>query len=166
MYRLKSFFGRTTAAAVPVPDSLGILVVDDEISVLRYAELVLKRAGYAPRLASSGEEALQVAATMERLDIVVTDLLMPGMHGDELARQLRQRDPDLKVLYQTGFSDRLFAEKSVLWDQEAFIDKPYSTGALEQAVALLLYGHVMAPGSLAERARGQVALTVESGSPE
>lgn len=48
--------------------------------------------------------------------------MMPQMAGDELARRLRQSEPSLKVLYLTGFSDRLFKERVTLWEDEAFLD--------------------------------------------
>ncbi len=103
--------------------------------------------------ASDGVEALDVASKLENLDILVTDLMMPNMAGDELARQLRQREPGLKVLYLTGYSDRLFKQKSMLWEGEAFLDKPCSVAGLLQAVALLLFGQFDAPGSTRRRRR-------------
>jgi two-component system cell cycle sensor histidine kinase/response regulator CckA len=75
----------------------------------------------------------------------VVDVLMPHMSGDELARQLRQRDPDVKVLYFTGYSDQLFKEKITLWEHEAFVDKPLSGTGLMEAVSLLLFGHTHGP---------------------
>jgi CheY-like chemotaxis protein len=74
--------------------------------------------------------------------VLVTYVMMPNMLGDDLARRLRQNEPDLKVLYLTGYSDRLFKEKVTLWEAEAFLDKPCSVAGLRQAVSLLLYGHV------------------------
>jgi FixJ family two-component response regulator len=65
---------------------------------------------------------------------------MPEMTGHELARRLRLRQPDLKVLYFTGFSDDIFAVKGVLWEGEAFLDKPATVEGILQAVSLLLYG--------------------------
>ena len=62
-----------------------------------------------------------MVSTIGKLDLLLTDLLMPSMNGDELARRLRSKEPDLKVLYLTGFSDRLFAERTVLWQDEAFL---------------------------------------------
>ena len=140
----------TKPAPPAPPGTVGILVVDDEESIRRYADRVLRQAGYEPVLASSGAEAIRLAGTMERLDVLVTDLLMPEMNGDELARGLRRADPDLKVLYLTGFSDRLFEEKPILWESEAFLDKPCSIKGLEQAVSLLLYGHIGQPESSAD----------------
>jgi two-component system cell cycle sensor histidine kinase/response regulator CckA len=130
---------------VPAAGDMGVLIVDDEIPMCLYAERVLRRAGYQPVLASSGVEALQKATSMARLDLLVTDLMMPAMNGDRLARTLRQRHVGLKVLYVTGFSDRLFAEKVSLWEGDAFLEKPYSSTALEQALSLLAYGHLVPP---------------------
>ena len=127
------------------PADVGVLLVDDEAAILSFGIRVLERAGYRPKLASHGVEALQVARTMERLDVLVTDLMMPEMTGDELARQLREANPELKVLYVTGHSDRLFENKPLLWEGEAFIDKPFTIASIGQAIALLLYGHVAAP---------------------
>jgi FixJ family two-component response regulator len=70
---------------------------------------------------------------------------MPQMSGDELARRLRASYPLLKVLYLTGFSDRLFKEKVTLWADEAFLDKPCTVKGLLEAVALLLFGSFDAP---------------------
>ena len=67
---------------------------------------------------------------------------MPEMTGDELGRRLRANEPRLKVLYLTGFSDRLFKEKSTLWEVEAYLHKPCSVLGLLQAVSLLAFGQV------------------------
>jgi len=65
------------------------------------------------------------------------------MTGDELARILRQTEPKLKVLYLTGYSDRLFREKATLWADEAFLDKPCTMKGLREAVSLLVSGSVV-----------------------
>ena len=122
-----------------------VLIVDDELSVRKFVERVLGEAGYTIASASDGPEALAVAEKLEHFDILVTDVMMPQMTGDELARRLRAAHPGLKILYLTGFSDRLFKEKATLWADEAFLDKPCSVKGLRQAVSLLLYGRVDAP---------------------
>jgi two-component system response regulator YesN len=71
---------------------------------------------------------------------MITDLRMPEMEGDELARQVRAGAPDLKVLYLTSHADRLFAAKPRLWAEEAYLDKPFTREGIREAVALLLYG--------------------------
>jgi len=121
---------------------MSVLIVDDEGSVRQFVDRALRDAGYTTTLASDGPEAIKVAATLDPLDILVTDLMMPLMTGDELARRLRQSRQDLKVLYLTGYSDRLFKEKTTLWADEAFLEKPCSVKGLRQAVSLLLFGRV------------------------
>jgi CheY-like chemotaxis protein len=92
--------------------------------VRRFVERVLREAGYTTAVAADGAEAIQIAATLDPFDLVVTDVMMPRMSGDELARRLRSSRPALKVLYLTGFSDRLFKDKVTLWEDEAFLEKP------------------------------------------
>jgi two-component system cell cycle sensor histidine kinase/response regulator CckA len=128
-----------------VPEHPVALVVDDEEPVRRFVERVLRDAGYQTAMASDGPEAIAVADKLGAFDVLVTDVMMPQMSGDELARRLRQTDPSLKVLYLTGYSDRLFKEKVTLWEDEAFLDKPCSVKGLTQAVALLLFGRVNNP---------------------
>jgi two-component system, cell cycle sensor histidine kinase and response regulator CckA len=121
------------------------LVVDDEDLVRKFVARVLREAGYQTATASDGPEALEVAATLETFDILVTDMMMPQMTGDELARRIRVTTPGIKVLYLTGFSDRLFKEKVTLWADEAFLDKPCSVKGLLEAVSLLLFGRFELP---------------------
>ena len=123
---------------------LSVLIVDDEEPVRRFVERVLRDAGYPTAAAGGGHEAIEMAAK-QRFDLLVTDVNMPAMTGDELARRLRQLEPSLKVLYLTGFADQLFKEKSLLWQDEAFLDKPCSVKGLSEAVSLLLFGTLTMP---------------------
>jgi len=127
------------------PEPIRVLIVDDEDGVRKFVDRVLREAGYTTILAPDGPEAIEAAGKAAPIDIVVTDVMMPQMTGDELARRLRQNEPGLKVLYLTGYSDRLFKEKVTLWEDEAFLDKPCSVKGLTQAVALLLFGQVEPP---------------------
>lgn len=128
------------------PAAFTVLVVDDEEPVRRFVERVLREAGYGTATAADGPEAIEVAKKMESLDLLVTDVMMPQMTGDELARRLRQTEQrGLKVLYLTGFSDHLFKEKVTLWQDEAFLDKPCGVRGLLQAVSLLLFGRFEVP---------------------
>ena len=122
-------------------DTIPVLVVDDELPVRTYVSRVLQSAGFNPVVAADAADAMEKIGTIPGCPLLVTDLIMPGVHGDELARQLRQRLPDLKVLYMTGFADRLFSERSLLWEGEAFLEKPFTPKGLLEAVALLLTGH-------------------------
>jgi two-component system, cell cycle sensor histidine kinase and response regulator CckA len=122
-----------------------VLVVDDEASILLFVDRVLREAGYQTTMAPTADAALVVAPSIKPLDLLLTDMMMPGMSGDELARRLRLDEPDLRVLYLTGFADRLFTSRQVLWDNEAFIEKPVTVEALREAVSLAIFGHTRGP---------------------
>jgi|SRR6185369_17295789 len=119
-----------------------VLIVDDEEPVVKFVDRVLREAGYTTATALNGPDAVEVAKKIGPLAVLVTDVMMPGMTGDELARVLRQSEPTLKVLYLTGYSDRLFKEKETLWAGEAFLDKPCTMKGLREAVSLLTSGSV------------------------
>jgi two-component system cell cycle sensor histidine kinase/response regulator CckA len=137
-----------------MPDQPTVLIVDDEESVRRFVERVLTDAGYRTALASDGPEAIEVAARLGSVDLLITDVMMPQMTGDELARRLRLNEPKLKILYLTGYSDRLFKDKVTLWEDEAFLDKPCTMKSLMEAVSLLLVGRVDPSKRKAGRAGG------------
>jgi CheY-like chemotaxis protein len=121
-----------------------VLVVDDEPAIVQYVVRVLAPAGYETVSAHDGPSALAAAASGP-FDLLLTDLAMPGMSGDELARLLRAEHPDLPILYFTGFSDRLFVDRQRLWAREAFLDKPVTSQGLLEAVSLALFGHTHGP---------------------
>lgn len=124
---------------------LHVLVVDDEEPIRKFVDRVLRDAGYHTKMAADGPEAIEVARSMETVDLLLTDVMMPQMAGDELARRLRQDEPALKVLYLTGFSDSLFKERMTLWQDEAFLDKPCTVKGLLQAVSLITCGRLPVP---------------------
>jgi two-component system, cell cycle sensor histidine kinase and response regulator CckA len=121
--------------------ALLVLVVDDDQAGRDFVDRVLREAGYRTTVAGSGPEAIELASK-EPIDLLLTDVNMPQMTGDELARRLRHDEPSLKVLYLTGFSDQLFNEKTTLWQDEAYLEKPCTIAGLLQAVALITVGHV------------------------
>jgi len=118
-----------------------VLIVDDEEPIRTFAERVLRGDGYETLVAANGQAALNLFEEQGSFDLVLADLVMPGIRGDELARRLRQVDPELKVLYLTGYSDRLFLKRPKLPKNEAFVDKPVSVNGLLEAVSLMLFGH-------------------------
>ncbi len=127
-----------------------VLIVDDEERILKFVIRVLREAGFRTLAAHDGVEAEQVAAEAGEIDLLVTDLMMPHMNGDELARRLCMQQPDLPVLYLTGYSDRLFADRILLRENEAFLDKPCSVTGLLEGVALI--SHRSVPGCFGRRA--------------
>ena len=128
-----------------------VLVVDDDAAVRQFLERALDVGGYRVAAVADGAAALRLTAQQPRpFDLFVVDWMMPEMTGDELATALRRLDPDVKVLYVTGFGDALFTEKHTLWAHEAFLEKPVSVKGLLEAVSLLLYGHTQGPPTSAE----------------
>jgi CheY-like chemotaxis protein len=119
-----------------------VLVVDDDESIRKFALRVLGDAGYEVVSVEDGAGALRLTESESRFDGFVLDVMMPEMQGDELGRRLRQKDADAKILYFTGYVDRLFEERATLWENEAFIEKPVTVDGLRQAVSLLLFGNM------------------------
>jgi len=119
-----------------------VLVVDDDPSMLQYVNVVLVAAGYDTTLASDGAAALRTSETKGPFDVLLTDVMMPRMRGDELARRVRQKDAATRVLYLTGYSDKLFEDKGALDESEALLNKPCTPEGLLEALSLLLEGHV------------------------
>ena len=120
-----------------------VLVVDDEPPIRAIERRLLEQVGYRVIEASGAAEALAVLHDGKPIDLLVADLDMPEVSGDEMVRRIRSLRPDLKVLYVTGHIDRLMDSRP-LWDGESFLDKPFSMNGLVEAVALLIYGRVSA----------------------
>jgi two-component system cell cycle sensor histidine kinase/response regulator CckA len=118
-----------------------ILVAEDEPAVLTLIERVLSSAGYTVRSASTGSEAMAiVGADGGDIDLLVSDAVMPGMAGMELARQLRIERPGLPILFVSGWAGEAFERD---WAGEAAVDlllKPFEVGELLERVGRLLEG--------------------------
>ena len=134
------------------PRAPRVLIVDDEESVRTLIARMLGSAGYDVYMAADGPETLSIVEARGQFDVYLIDMTMPGMSGTELGRRLRLARPETRVLYCTGHSDRLFEEKTTLWQKEAFIDKPVSARALREAVSMILFGHTRGPGPKGQQA--------------
>jgi CheY-like chemotaxis protein len=119
-----------------------VLVVDDEESIRLFVSRALVDAGYEVALADDGPEALEIAQVQGPFDLFVIDVLMPAMNGREVARLIRRAEPDAKILYFTGYSDRLFDHSPTLALNEAFLEKPVGVKGLLEAVSLLVSGRI------------------------
>jgi CheY-like chemotaxis protein len=118
-----------------------VLLVEDEEEVRRIVRHVLENRGYTVLEARDGVEALAVAAhTDGRIHLLVTDVVMPQMRGPELAERLRTRDPDLKVLFMSGYTDDRAILHGVIDASVSFLAKPFSPRALAQTVRAVLDG--------------------------
>ena len=118
-----------------------VLVVDDEPGIRQIARRILEDGGYEITEAEGGLEAIALLAQGHPLDLLMADLDMPGLGGDEMVRRIRATRPDLKVLYVTGHIDKLMDARP-LWEGEAFLEKPFNPVGLREAISLLLYGTV------------------------
>jgi two-component system, OmpR family, lantibiotic biosynthesis response regulator NisR/SpaR len=115
-----------------------ILIVDDEPQICEFVRWVLTDAGYQTRVANGGPSAIRVVANAGYPDLLLTDLKMPQMRGDELAATLRRGRLDLKVLYLTGMSGELFRYRDTLDEGEVVIEKPCTAKEILEGVWMLL----------------------------
>ena len=124
------------AAAVPADSSGGehILVVEDDAMVRELVCDTLVSHGYRISEAEHPDMALEMAARIDDVDLLLTDVIMPGMNGRELHRRLAARIPDLKVLYMSGYSENVIANQGMLYEGVHFIQKPFSVHALLEKI--------------------------------
>jgi PAS domain S-box-containing protein len=116
-----------------------VLLVEDQENVRRYVALVLDGLGYRVLEADCGPQALSVAvACGGSIDLLITDVVMPGMTGPDLARQLRQQVPQIRVLYMSGYTDDIAARHGVTQEGVAYLQKPFGTDALALKVREVL----------------------------
>jgi CheY-like chemotaxis protein len=117
-----------------------VLLVEDEHMLRALSREVLEESGYLVRECGEGDEALRRLRTGDPVDILVTDVGLPGMDGRQLAASARELLPDLPVLFITGYAWEAFADTPQLPERTAILGKPFSLHALAEAVADLLDG--------------------------
>jgi PAS domain S-box-containing protein len=119
-----------------------LLLVEDEPAVRLMASRALQQYGYQVIEAGDGREALRLLEGSERpINLVVTDVVMPGMDGPELARRAQRLRPGLPVLFMSGYTDDEIVRRGLLEAGQPFLQKPYTPEALGEQVAELLKGH-------------------------
>jgi CheY-like chemotaxis protein len=133
----------TEASVIAVPlNSVGtetILLVEDEPMVRELAKEVLEEYGYQVMTAANGRAGLQVCQDFpDKIDLIVTDVVMPQMSGRELAEKARSLRPNTQVLYMSGFTDDAIVRHGVIADDFCFIQKPFSPDALAKKVREIL----------------------------
>lgn len=118
-----------------------LLLVEDDASLLELARKSLAHYGYRVLAAPNGETALEIAAGEDRaIALMITDVVMPGMNGRELARQMQTLRAGLKILYMSGYTDDVIARHGVLEENVSFIEKPFTIRALARKVREVLDG--------------------------
>lgn len=133
-----------------------ILLVEDEKFVREVTSEVLRSAGYRVLAAKSAAEAVAAyEGNPDGIDLLLTDLILPGLNGRDLAARLRSEDPAIKVLFVTGYADQMKIEAANL---ERLLAKPFSSGILLRAVGDFL-------AERCEHCSGYVTRVCDSGSP-
>ncbi|HLK62640.1 MAG TPA: PAS domain S-box protein [Bryobacteraceae bacterium] len=123
----------------PARGSGAILVVEDQPEVRGLTCMVLRGLGYEVLEAASGNEAIAIAADpLRQIRLLLTDVIMPEMNGKDLATALTTTQPGMKVLYMSGYTDRIMSETGVLDNSVAFLQKPFTPDKLTEIVQKIL----------------------------
>ena len=132
---------RFPAEAMPMgaPERI-VLVVEDEEQVRAMTVDALRELGYTVVEAANGESALERLAETPRIDLLFTDIVMPGMNGRELADKVRAERPATQILFTTGYTRNAVVHNGMLDAGVAFLAKPFTIDQLARKVAEVLEG--------------------------
>jgi CheY-like chemotaxis protein len=121
------------------PEKGTILVVDDEPEVRKLVSAMIGQFGYAVLTADSGEHALTLYKHHKGpIDLLITDVIAPGMSGPMLADKLTEIQPDLKVLYMSGYDNTHVVQKYVVEKGHALLTKPFTVDEMKKKVREIL----------------------------
>jgi two-component system, cell cycle sensor histidine kinase and response regulator CckA len=116
-----------------------VLVVEDQDEVRQLTCAILRSLGFHVLEAADGMEAMLVAADYKHpIRLLVTDVIMPGINGRELAESMAQSRPEMRVLYMSGYTDRIMSKGGVLNTSVAYLQKPFTPDKLTQTVHRVL----------------------------
>lgn len=115
-----------------------ILLVDDEETIREIGSELLTEMGFTVLTASDGLEAVQIYSSRNDIDLVVLDLTMPKMNGNECYRELKLINPDVKVLISSGYSEETVAEEFSGMGIAGFVQKPYNISSMKKVLKALL----------------------------
>ena len=115
-----------------------VLVVEDAEGLRELVTRLLKRLGYVVIVAANADEALRLFEENPSIDVLLTDVVMPGASGAELSRQLLERRPSLKVLYMSGYTDEAIVHHGVLKPGIALLNKPFTSDELGRKIREVL----------------------------
>lgn len=129
----------TTEEADARPLTGRILIAEDEPAVRRTLEAILTRAGHELLIAENGDDAARISdADPDRIDLLLSDVVMPGLSGPALAQRLRQTRPGIRVLLISGYADQLLPDTDALESGMSFMEKPFMPSDLLARVSELL----------------------------
>jgi two-component system cell cycle sensor histidine kinase/response regulator CckA len=114
------------------------MVVEDEAAVRRAVQRRLERLGYEVIAACDGEDALRIAETLDGVDLLLSDVVMPGIDGPTLAVRLREKWQDLPVLFVTGYSADRLARSDAVGVHDQILEKPYQVDDLARTIRQML----------------------------
>jgi CheY-like chemotaxis protein len=144
----KVYLPRVATAAEPLPVSRDqetakggaetILLVEDEDAVRALARKILESRGYQVLEASSGAHAIEIGRRNGAIELLLTDMVLPGMGGSEIASRIRELAPRVKVLYTSGYTDDVIVRLGFTEKGAAFLEKPFTPEALARKVREVL----------------------------
>jgi CheY-like chemotaxis protein len=116
-----------------------ILLVEDEPAILRMTRMMLERKGYSVLPAATPADALGIAnASGGKIDLLMTDVVMPEMNGRDLAEKVTKIFPDIKLLFMSGYAADVITHQGVLEEGVAFMQKPFATNELAKKIREVL----------------------------
>jgi PAS domain S-box-containing protein len=126
---------------LPMSRGETVLLVEDEILILKMSKVILETLGYKVLAANGPDEALRLASEYEgEIDLLITDVVMPGMNGRELAERINAIRPKVKRLFMSGYTADVIAHRGVLDEGVRFIPKPFSQKELAAKIRQALEG--------------------------
>lgn len=133
---------RPRSSAPSIQKTIGsatILVVEDEAPVRRLIAIVLQAAGYTVIEATSGAAALEIAAKFNKpIHLLLTDVVMPDLSGRELAEHWRERHPETRIVFMSGYTDDAIVRHGIKQDEIEFIQKPFTSVGLAAKISEVL----------------------------
>ena len=120
-----------------------VLLVEDDLTLLEMTRRMLKKTGYNVLPANGGGEALRLARKNDvKIDLMLTDVVMPEMNGKELSDQMKKINPEMKILFMSGYTSNVIGHNGVLDEGFHFISKPFSRKALSDKIREILDGEL------------------------
>ncbi len=120
---------------IAMPEGKVVLIVEDEDAVRVFSARALKAKGYTVLEAADGEQAISLLQDHDEVDVLITDMVMPGMDGATLARLVRQEYPSIRVILMSGYSEDIASDDLADSPDVLFLAKPFSLDSLADKVA-------------------------------